>query len=987
MTARCIATTSACGHWESEERMVYRVFTEKREGLRQEAETLAEDIRSFLGIPELTGIRILNRYDVEGITPELMEICKTTVFSEPPIDILTETLHHDAPRSLITEYLPGQFDQRADSAAQCIQLISRGEKPHVRTARVYLLYGELTDGQYETICRYLINPVESRRATEALPETLDIPVIRPEAVPVLTGFTTMDGEALGEFVKRYGLAMDDADLKCCRDYFIGEKRDPTLTEVRVLDTYWSDHCRHTTFGTHLEEVEIREPAAQAAYARYLALRRELGIRKPVTLMDIATIGAKALRARGKLENAVISGETNACTVRIKADADGREEDWLLLFKNETHNHPTEIEPFGGAATCIGGAIRDPLSGRAYVYQAMRITGAADPLAPAEETLPGKIPQRKLTTTAARGFSSYGNQVGVATGLAEEIYHPGYEAKRMELGAVIAAVPADHVRQEEPAPGDLVILLGGRTGRDGCGGATGSSKPHHMASVEECSAEVQKGNAPEERKLQRLFRDPEVTRRIKRCNDFGAGGVSVAIGELADGLRIDLDKVPLKYEGLDGTELAISESQERMAVVIAPEDAAGFIEKAYKENVEATPVAVVTAEKRLVMTWRGQRIVDISRAFLDTNGASRSKSALVEKAKEAEKGERPEGTAERWQRLAEDLNVCSQRGMAEHFDSTIGAGSVLMPFGGKYQRTPAQVMAAKIPLERGETHTCTVMAWGYDPVLTKRNPYAGAYRAVAESAAKLVASGAGLEESYFTFQEYFERLGNEPSRWGKPLAALLGALDAQMDLGIGSIGGKDSMSGSFEDMDVPPTLVSFGVSVSRTERILSPEFKRAGSAVTLLPIECAGDVPVKEAMLEAFRQVTGWIREGKLLSASAVTRGGGAAAILKACFGNRVGFKTAEGIPEEILFADMPGFVLEWKSAPEGGMLAGRTESAYTISAGEKPSALPGWRKSGRGSWNRYSPDMSTRERTRCPPSPMTGGTPAGRRGRRPRRAC
>ena len=776
--------------------MVYRVYVEKKEALANEARALLEDLRAFLGIQSLTGLRLFNRYDLEGISRELFDYAVQTVLSEPQLDTVTSEVPQ-GDTVFAVEYLPGQYDQRADSAAQCIQILSQGERPTVRTARVYVLEGELTAEQVEAVKKYVINPVESREASLELPETLRMEYDIPTTVRTVEGFTSMDAAALDALRDELGLAMDLDDLKFLQGYFRDdEKRDPTITEIRVVDTYWSDHCRHTTFSTHIDQVEIHDAAIQAAYERYLAARVEVygeekAAKRPQTLMDIATIGAKVLKKRGLLPELDESEEINACSIHVTATVDGEAQDWLLMFKNETHNHPTEIEPFGGAATCIGGCIRDPLSGRAYVHQAMRVTGAGDPRASLDQTLSGKLPQRKLCQTAAAGYSSYGNQIGLATGHVAELYHEGYIAKRLECGAVVAATPAYNVRRECPAPGDVVILLGGRTGRDGIGGATGSSKSHNLKSLSTMASEVQKGNAPEERKIQRLFRDSAVTRLIKRCNDFGAGGVSVAIGELADGLRIDLDAVRKKYDGLDGTELAISESQERMAVVVAPEDADAFIAAAESENLEAYRVAVVTEEARMVMEWNGTVIADLSRDFLNTNGAVKHAGVRV-----AEK-DRTELTTPRFQSLREmasSLKCASRRGLVERFDSTIGAGSILMPFGGRTQRTPAQAMAAVFPVLPGqETDQASVMAWGCDPEQTCTDPYTGAYNAVYTSMAKLVAAGADYKKVYLSFQEFFEKLRNEPERWGKPFSALLGTVDAQLELGAAAIGGKDSMS--------------------------------------------------------------------------------------------------------------------------------------------------------------------------------------------------
>ena len=906
--------------------MVYRVYVEKKEALANEARALLEDLRAFLGIQSLTGLRLFNRYDLEGISRELFDYAVQTVLSEPQLDTVTSEVPQ-GDTVFAVEYLPGQYDQRADSAAQCIQILSQGERPTVRTARVYVLEGELTAEQVEAVKKYVINPVESREASLELPETLRMEYDIPTTVRTVEGFTSMDAAALDALRDELGLAMDLDDLKFLQGYFRDDEgRDPTITEIRVVDTYWSDHCRHTTFSTHIDQVEIHDAAIQAAYERYLAARVEVygeekAAKRPQTLMDIATIGAKVLKKRGLLPELDESEEINACSIHVTATVDGEAQDWLLMFKNETHNHPTEIEPFGGAATCIGGAIRDPLSGRSYVYGAMRVTGAADPLTPVSETIPGKLPQRKIVTTAAAGYSSYGNQIGLATGIVDEIYHPGYAAKRMEIGAVIAAAPAENVRRERPDPGDVVILLGGNTGRDGIGGATGSSKAHTQQSVETCGSEVQKGNAPEERKLQRLFRNGEASRLIKRCNDFGAGGVSVAIGELADGLEIDLNAVPKKYDGLDGTELAISESQERMAVVVEAKDAARFLELAATENLNAVPVAVVTESPRLVMNWNGKKICDISREFLNSNGAAKHMDAAAEKAQSY--GKTVTGSfAENFLAVASDLNTCSKRGLSERFDSTIGAGTVLMPFGGKYQLTPIQAMVQKISVEKKHTDDCSFMAFGYNPFITSASPYHGAYLAVVESVCKLIASGASFEDTYLTFQEYFERLGKDPKRWGKPLAALLGAFRAQMELGIGAIGGKDSMSGSFEKLDVPPTLVSFAVTTGKTGEVVSPEFKAAGHKVCLLtPAYDENGLPETASLLETFDTVTELLRSGKAVAAYTPGMGGVAEAVMKMGFGNGLGFAFDDALTLDELFGYAYGsFVLEMADGIVGKVL-------------------------------------------------------------------
>ncbi len=906
--------------------MVYRIYVEKRPGLAAEAEGLASDIRTLLQINGVTGLRLFNRYDVEKISPELFDTSVRTILSEPQLDLVYKELPNHYGTVFAVEPLPGQFDQRADSAAQCIQILSQGERPLVKTAKVYLLEGNLSSAEMAAIKKYVINPVECREASLEPADTLETAYEIPNSVAVLDGFRGLDEAGLTALVADYGLAMDLDDLRFCRDYFKTEGRDPTMTELRVIDTYWSDHCRHTTFLTTIDKAEFADPLLQKTYEDYLETRRAIGRTKPINLMDLGTIAAKFLKSQGKLPNLDESEEINACTVKMKVHTStGDTEDWLLLFKNETHNHPTEIEPFGGAATCVGGAIRDPLSGRSYVYAAMRVTGAANPLVPVKETMEGKLPQRTIVTKAAAGYSSYGNQIGLATGQVDELYHPGYAAKRMEIGAVIGAAPAENVRRERPQAGDLVILLGGRTGRDGCGGATGSSKSHTAQSLETCGAEVQKGNAPEERKLQRLFRTPEASRLIKRCNDFGAGGVSVAIGELADGLEIDLNKVPKKYEGLDGTELAISESQERMAVVVEAKDAPRFMELSDQENLESTIVATVTENPRLVMHWNGKNIVDIARSFLDTNGVEKHITVKTAPAQSFQKqivSDFRQGFTD----LAADLNVCSKRGLSERFDSTIGAGTVLMPFGGQNQLTPAQAMVNKIAMENKDSDTCSVMAWGYNPFITEKSPYHGAYLAVIESVAKLVATGASLEETYLSFQEYFERLQKDPVRWGKPLAALLGAFRAQKELEVAAIGGKDSMSGSFEDLDVPPTLVSFAVTTDAISQILSPEFKEPGHQVIWIrPVYGADGLPQADSLKEVFQTVVNLNRAGKVAAAYTPTYGGAAEGIMKMSFGNGIGVALAESCDLEELFGYAYGsFILELTEDADLGVTLGRT---------------------------------------------------------------
>ena len=898
--------------------MVFRIFVEKKKELAHEAAGLYSELKNLLGIKNLESVRVLNRYDADDISAEVFEAAKSTVFSEPQLDIISDTLVADG-YVFAVEYLPGQFDQRADSAAQCIQIMSCGNRPTVRSAKVYVLGGSLDEKDIADIKKYVINPVEAREASLEKPETLAVEYEIPTSVATVEGFIAMDDEALAAMVKSLGLAMDLDDIRFCRDYFAGEKRDPTITEIRMIDTYWSDHCRHTTFLTTIDSVKFEDELLEKTYKEYLATRERLGRTKPQNLMDIGTLAGKYLKKTGQLQKLDESEEINACTVKMTVTVDGVDEEWLLLFKNETHNHPTEIEPFGGAATCIGGAIRDPLSGRSYVYAAMRVTGAADPTVPVSETIPGKLPQRKIVQTAAAGYSSYGNQIGLATGMVDELYHPGYAAKRMEIGAVIAAAPAANVRRECPLDGDVVILLGGRTGRDGVGGATGSSKAHDSHSVETCGAEVQKGNAPEERKLQRLFRNAEACRMIKRCNDFGAGGVSVAIGELADGLDIDLNKVPKKYEGLDGTELAISESQERMAVVIEKENVDKFMALAESENLEATVVARVTEEPRLRVHWNGKTIIDISREFLNSNGAEKhidiAPAAAVcnyEKAAVAD-------FAEGYKALAGDLNVCSKRGLSERFDSTIGAGTVLMPFGGKHQKTPIQAMVHKVSVEQKHTDNCSYMSWGYNPYIAEKSPYHSAYLAVVESAAKLIATGASYEDVYLTFQEYFEKPMKDGARWGKPFAALLGAFRAQVELGIAAIGGKDSMSGSFEKLDVPPTLVSFAVTTGNVNEVITNDAKAAGHKVILLAPEYGEDnLPQADSLIALFNKVTALMREGKVYAAYTPTFGGVAEAIYKMCIGNGFGFAYDKSMSLDDIFGYNYGaFVLEVDESVEG----------------------------------------------------------------------
>ena len=921
--------------------MVYRIFVEKKNELAHEAAGLYSELKNLLGIKELEGVRVLNRYDADDIDAEVFESAVASVFSEPQLDIVSEELDARGGKVFAVEFLPGQFDQRADSAAQCIQIMSCGKRPVVRSAKVYVLYGDLSDELVAEIKKYVINPVEAREAALEKPETLAVQYDIPTSVAMVDGFLAMGDSELADMVKSLGLAMDLDDIRFCRDYFAKEGRNPTITEIRMIDTYWSDHCRHTTFLTTIDSVKFEDKILEATYNEYLATREKLGRTKPQNLMDIGTLAAKYLKKTGQLQKLDESEEINACTVKIKVTVDGVEEDWLLLFKNETHNHPTEIEPFGGAATCIGGAIRDPLSGRSYVYAAMRVTGAADPTVPVGDTIPGKLPQRKIVQTAAAGYSSYGNQIGLATGMVDELYHSGYAAKRMEIGAVIAAAPAENVRRECPVDGDVVILLGGRTGRDGVGGATGSSKAHDSHSVETCGAEVQKGNAPEERKLQRLFRNKEACRMIKRCNDFGAGGVSVAIGELADGLDIDLNKVPKKYDGLDGTELAISESQERMAVVIEKENIERFMALADSENLEATVVARVTEEPRLRVHWNGRTIIDISREFLNSNGAEKHIDIAPAAANSNYGKEAVTDFVSGYKALASDLNVCSKRGLSERFDSTIGAGTVLMPFGGKHQRTPIQAMVHKVSVEQKHTDTCSYMSWGYNPYIAEKSPYHSAYLAVVESAAKLVATGASFEDVYLTFQEYFEKPMKDGARWGKPFAALLGAFRAQLELGIGAIGGKDSMSGSFEKLDVPPTLVSFAVTTGKTQEVITNDAKAAGhKLISICPAYGEDNLPDSESLKATFAKVTAMMRSGKVYAAYTPTFGGIAEAVLKMCIGNGLGFKFLdEYVTVENIFEYAYGSFLLEVDADTKGQTVGYFTDDGKLTYADKSVAL------------------------------------------------
>ena len=906
--------------------MVRRIYVEKKKGFDVEAQGVLEDLRENLSLKNLKNVRVINRYDADGLSDEEYQKAKVSVFYEPPVDnAYDEEIEIDpAAQVFAVEYLPGQFDQRAASAEECISILTEKERPTVRSAKVYVLEG-VNREEAERAKKYLINPVEAREASLAHCESLEMEIIPPAPVATVDGFSDMNGQALSAFLEKMGFAMDLDDLKFCQNYFKEtEKRDPTITELRMIDTYWSDHCRHTTFSTRIDHVTIPDgkyaDVLRESFAEYQRAKKELYAPDRATcFMNMATIIVKQLKKAGLLKEIDESEEINACSIQVDVDVDGKKEPWLIMFKNETHNHPTEIEPFGGAATCLGGAIRDPLSGRSYVYQAMRVTGSGDPRKSLEETLNGKLMQRKITKGAAAGYSSYGNQIGLATGQVTEIYDEGYVAKRMEIGAVIGAAPKKNVVREVPAPGDAIILLGGRTGRDGCGGATGSSKAHTEKSITTCGSEVQKGNPPVERKLQRLFRNPAVTAKIKRCNDFGAGGVSVAIGELADGLVIDLDRVPKKYEGLDGTELAISESQERMAVVVRKEDVDAFIEAAHVENLEATEVAEVTEEARLVMNWRGQTVCNISREFLNTNGAEKHTDIEVVLPKQEDsffRGEVVTDVRKKWLSVLSDLNVCSQKGLSERFDSTIGAGTVLMPFGGKYQLTPNDGMAAKVPVLSGETNTATVMTYGYNPKLSAWSPFHGATYAIVESVSKAVALGVDYKKIYLTFQEYFERLGTDKTRWGKPFAALLGAYRTQLALGIAAIGGKDSMSGSFNGLDVPPTLVSFTAAAMDADKVVSQEIKKSGTKLVLMRLKRdENDLPDFDALKEMYERVHQLILEGKVLSASVVRGHGLAESVSKMAFGNKIGVRFDQNITNDLLFfAPIGSIVLEMEDA-------------------------------------------------------------------------
>lgn len=924
---------------------IYRFYVEKKPGFDVEANGLYHTLKQYLHVNGLKALRLFNRYDITGIDEESAQKAGRLILSEPQCDALyLENMPEiEGKYSLFAvESLPGQYDQRADSAAQCIQVISQGNRPLVKAAKVYVLQGRITAEELERIKHYLINPVENREALLEKPQSLEDHIETPEAVFSLQGFTIGDKPYLEALRQEYGLAMDTDDLLFMQQYFRDEEhRDPTITELKMIDTYWSDHCRHTTFLTQITDLQIEDPLVKQSYEEYLAARREVYGEKaetrPITMMDMGTIAAKVLKKRGILQNLDESEEINACSVRIPVATTEGTEEWLFMFKNETHNHPTEIEPFGGAATCLGGAIRDPLSGRSYVYQAMRVTGAADPNTPLEETIAGKLPQRRITTLAAKGYSSYGNQIGLTTGLVDELYHPGYAAKRMEIGAVLGAAPAENVVRLTPQPGDLVILLGGKTGRDGCGGATGSSKSHTAESLSTCSAEVQKGNPVEERKIQRLFRNPQISKCIKRCNDFGAGGVSVAIGELADGLHIYLDKVPKKYEGLSATELAISESQERMAVVIDPSDWETFQKASLAENLEATAVAQVTEEARLIMEYQGQIIVDLSREFLNSAGARKTTHVQVAPFHYESADYVEADPVLRLKQLVGDLNVASKRGLVEQFDSTIGAGSVLLPFGGRTQLTPIQTMAAKIPVLSGETQTTSLFAYGFDPYLSSSNQYLGAMTAVIESLAKIVAAGGKSSQCYLTFQEYFENLKGDPARWGKPVAALLGAFKAQMAFEVAAIGGKDSMSGSFMDLDVPPTLVSFATTIVDAAQVISPEFKAAGHYVYLFaaPYDRL-QVPMLGAIKETWQQVEALSEAGKLSAAWAIDFGGIAEGLFKMTLGNQIGFTLSEFIDPQALFAqNYGGIIVETAEPISGAVLLGQTTAEAVFAFGEE----------------------------------------------------
>ncbi len=914
--------------------MIKRIYVESKPGIDAAKENLLRQIHDFLNIKSVQSLRIIKRYDVENISDEIFRKAIVNVFSEPPVDDYFMDLEiSEDEKAFAVSYLPGQFDQRADSAAVCIQMLAQIEKPLVQYATVYILSGSvIQDAELQNIKDYLINPVDSHEVGLELPDTLKLNIGKVDFVPIIEGFIDYDETELKQYLSDNQCAMDLADLKMVQSYFASQKRNPTETELKVIDTYWSDHCRHTTFNTELTDIVIEDEQVRQTYDTYLDIKEKVAKDKPMTLMNMATIGLKHLKADGKLTQLDESDEINACTIKVKVDVDGREEDWLFLFKNETHNHPTEIEPFGGAATCIGGAIRDPLSGRSYVYAAMRVTGAANPLEPIEKTMKGKLPQRKIVTTAADGYSSYGNQIGLATSLVDEFYHPSYAAKRLEIGAVVGAAKAENVKREKPQPGDLILLVGGRTGRDGIGGATGSSKSHDLQSVSECGAQVQKGNAIEERKLQRLFRNPEVSIRIKKCNDFGAGGVCVAVGELADGLNIHLDNVKKKYEGLDATELAISESQERMAIVIDPKDRE-FIENAcHAENIETTLVATVTAEPVLKMSFMGQEVVHIERYFLDTNGADKQANAIVKQGKQL-----PVRSADNLESglkaLVSDLNHCSKQGLIEQFDSTIGAYSVCMPLGGQHQKTPMQTMVNKMPVLGHETKTCSFMSYGFNPELAAVNPYQSAYQAVVDSICKIVASGCDVDQIHLTFQEYFPSLKNDAEKWGLPIASLLGALQAQLDCEAAAIGGKDSMSGTFEDLEVIPTLVSFAVSLGNVDDVISPEFKKAGNKIYLIRQD--------KISKDYLREVSSLIKEKKIISAYSLTGSSIAEALFKMSIGNRIGAKLIEKLELNDLFRNIPnGFLVE-SNEELNAELIGHTTEEFILSYRSETISLIG----------------------------------------------
>ena len=927
---------------------VKRIYVQKKENFNIEARGMLADLKENLLINNLEDVVILNRYDVSGISDETFEKAKTTIFSEPQVDICFEENYPFVKDDIVfgVEYLPGQFDQRANSLIECLQIITEGVRPIAKTAKIYILKGNLTEIEVKKIKTYLINPVDSRECSLEKPATLEQIVNIPNEVATIEGFINMTKEDAEKFYKKYGFAMDLEDLEFCQKYFRDvEKRDPTITEMKMIDTYWSDHCRHTTFLTKLEVLDIKWDLLKKIYEDYIASRKFVyeDKKKNICLMDVATIATKELKKRGVLKDLDESEEINACSIKANIIVDGKEEEYLIMFKNETHNHPTEIEPFGGAATCLGGAIRDPLSGRVYVYQAMRVTGCGDPTVPVEKTMPNKLPQRKLTNEAARGYSSYGNQIGLATGQVAEIYHPGYVAKRLEIGALVGAAPSKNVVRQRPIPGDIVVLLGGKTGRDGCGGATGSSKAHNSESLVTCGAEVQKGNALEERKIQRLFRNNEVTKLIKRCNDFGAGGVSVAIGELADGLEINLDAVPKKYEGLDGTELAISESQERMAVVVAKENVEKFMKLAENENIESTIVAKVVENPRVIMFWNGKKIVDVSREFLNTNGATKNAKVEVEapdfealKKDNEEMKEHTKDIAKAWKQTLSNLNVCSQKGLVERFDSTIGAGTVLMPFGGKYQLTPADAMVATIPTLNGHTNSGTVMSYGYNPFISSWSPFHGAVMAVVESVSKYVAVGGDYKKAWLTLQEYFEKLNDVPTRWGKPMAALLGAYYAQEKLQIAAIGGKDSMSGSYNELDVPPTLVSFCLGTIDTNKVVSNEFKNSSSSVMILRTKMTDEyLPDFDNLKENFELIHQLIKDEKVSAVSIVKPGGISETITKMCMGNKIGFEFTNNDIE--LFETMYGsFIIELKENIDDNKLVklGKTINEGKIIVGQ-----------------------------------------------------